>query len=108
MTGLSTVMLFLVYGYTNETKNDVLTSSLILSVLYKLVPEARRAARKLLLATLEGIDDRSLMVDRHVVLLGMILEGQGYCHPRLLVQNGELVPSVVTEQRYHRFRGLEV
>lgn len=43
------------------------------------------------------------MVHRHVVPLGTVLQGQGHGHPRLLVQDGELVPAVVAEQGDHGF-----
>lgn len=77
------------------------TSSLVLGIQYELVPEAGRAAREFLLATLKGVDNRPLVVDRHVVLLGVVLQRQRHRHPRLFVQDRELVPSVVPQKRYH-------
>lgn len=64
-----------------KTLRKALTASLVLGVLYELVPEAGRTTGHLFLAALEAVDDGPLVIHRHVDLLGVVLQRQRHRHP---------------------------
>lgn len=70
------------------------------------VPVARPAAVHAVLAALVTIDHLPLVIDRLVGGLGLHAQRLGDLSPSLLVDDGELVPPVVVEERHHRLSHL--
>lgn len=72
-----------------------------------IVPVARSAAVHAILTALVSINHLLFMIDCLVPWLGLLTQRIGHLLPGLLVDDGELVPSVVVEERHHWFGHLK-
>ena len=83
-----------------------LTSCSILSLLYEVVPVVALAARSLLHTALVLVHGHLHIVHGHVGNLRLVVKRSRYGVPHLLVNDRELHPAVVFQQRDYRFSHL--
>lgn len=81
---------------------------MFLSHLNNLIPISASAALHTILTALVIVHNSQHVVDCHVPLLGLFLQGIGHCGPELFVDDGEFLPAVVIEEGDDGFGDLSV
>lgn len=86
----------------------LLTSGSVFCFLNELVPVAALAALQFFHATFVSIPSALYIVHGHVSFPRLFLQRKSNCLPDFFVDDRKFLPTVVLQQRYHRFCYLEL